>query len=171
MNEKISFINEWRSGCWSLSELCTAFGISRTLGYKYLDRYESEGVAGLLERSKAPLSSPNKTPSNIEKAITTLRKQHCHWGPEKLKTILSERHSDIPWPAESTIALILKRNDLVAPRHRRRKIECVFPIFDPQNPNDVWSADFKGKFRLGNGKYCSPLTIADSYSRFLSTPI
>ncbi|MEN6382097.1 MAG: IS481 family transposase [Rectinema sp.] len=167
MNEKVSFINEWRSGCWSMSELCTAFGISRTLGYRYLDRYESEGMAGLLERSKAPFSSPNKTPDYIEKAITTLRKQHCRWGPEKLKAILSERSPDIAWPAESTFALILKRNNLVKPRHRRRKIECVFPIFDPQHPNDVWSADFKGKFRLGNGKYCSPLTIADSYSRFL----
>jgi len=167
MNEKISFINEWRSGCWPMSELCTAFGISRTLGYKYLDRYESESMAGLLERSKAPFTSPNKTPSHIEKAIITLRKQHYRWGPEKLKTILSERSPSVPWPAESTIALILKRNNLVKPRHRRRKIECVFPIFDPKNPNDVWSADFKGKFRLGNGKYCSPLTIADSYSRFL----
>ena len=167
MNEKVSFINEWRSGCWPMSELCTAFGISRTLGYKYLDRYQSEGMAGLLERSKAPFSSPNKTPEHIVKAIITLRKQHCRWGPEKLKTILSERSPGVTWPAESTIALILKRNNLVKPRHRRRKIECVFPIFDPQNPNDVWSADFKGKFRLGNGKYCSPLTIADSYSRFL----
>ncbi len=167
MNEKVSFINEWRSGCWPMSELCTAFGISRTLGYKYLDRYQSEGMAGLLERSKAPFSSPNKTPEHIVKAIITLRKQHCRWGPEKLKTILSERSPGVTWPAESTIALILKRNNMVKPRHRRRKIECVFPIFDPQNPNDVWSADFKGKFRLGNGKYCSPLTIADSYSRFL----
>jgi transposase InsO family protein len=167
MNEKVSFINEWRSGSWSMSELCTAFGISRALGYKYLDRYESEGITGLLERSKAPFSSPNKTPDHIEKAIITLRKQHSRWGPKKLKTILSERSPDIQWPAESTFALILNRNNMVKPRHRRRKIKCVFPIFDPQNPNDVWSADFKGKFRLGNGKYCYPLTIADSCSRFL----
>ena len=27
---------------------------------------------------------------------------------------------------------------------------------DPQVPNEVWSADFKGKFRMGNGKYCYP---------------
>jgi putative transposase len=96
MNEKVSFINEWRSGCWSMSELCTAFAISRTLGYKYLDRYESEGIAELLKRSKAPFSSPNKTPDHIEKAITKLRKQHYRWGPKKLKTILSEHSPDIP---------------------------------------------------------------------------
>ncbi len=34
-------------------------------------------------------------------------------------------------------------------------------------PNEVWSADFKGHFRTGDGRYCYPLTIADGYSRFL----
>jgi hypothetical protein len=34
-------------------------------------------------------------------------------------------------------------------------------------PNEVWCVDFKGQFRLGNGKYCYPLTITDLYSRFL----
>src|SRR2546430_15510076 len=31
----------------------------------------------------------------------------------------------------------------------------------------VWTADFKGQFRLGGGPYCYPLTVVDSYSRFL----
>jgi putative transposase len=34
-------------------------------------------------------------------------------------------------------------------------------------PNDVWSADFKGHFKTGDGRYCYPLTVADGYSRFL----
>lgn len=29
--------------------------------------------------------------------------------------------------------------------------------------------DFKGQFRLGNGRYCYPLTITDAYSRMLLT--
>jgi transposase InsO family protein len=167
MNEKVGFINEWRSGQWSMSELCNAYGISRTLGYRYLNRFEKDGMAGLLERSSAPISSPNKTPNDLEKAIVNLRKQHKRWGPDKLKTILAEQFPEHDWPAVSTIALILKRNDLVLPRRRRRKVECAYPIFDPKVPNDVWSADFKGKFHLGNGRYCNPLTIADSCSRFL----
>ena len=36
-------------------------------------------------------------------------------------------------------------------------------------PNDLWTADFKGPFRTGNGVYCYPLTIADQYTRFLLT--
>jgi hypothetical protein len=33
--------------------------------------------------------------------------------------------------------------------------------------NDLWCADFKGEFKLGNGHYCYPLTVTDHASRFL----
>ncbi|MBC7673528.1 MAG: transposase family protein [Polaromonas sp.] len=36
-------------------------------------------------------------------------------------------------------------------------------------PNDLWTADFKGQFRTGNGVYCYPLTIADQHTRYLLT--
>jgi putative transposase len=31
----------------------------------------------------------------------------------------------------------------------------------------MWSADFKGQFKTGDGRYCYPLTVADGFSRFL----
>ena len=34
-------------------------------------------------------------------------------------------------------------------------------------PNDLWCADFKGEFKLGNDRYCFPLTVSDHASRFL----
>ncbi len=34
-------------------------------------------------------------------------------------------------------------------------------------PNDVWSADYKGQFKTGDGLYCYPLTVTDDCSRFL----
>src|SRR5260370_598880 len=34
-------------------------------------------------------------------------------------------------------------------------------------PNDLWCADFKGEFKLGNGRYCFPLTVTDHASRYL----
>ena len=36
-----------------------------------------------------------------------------------------------------------------------------------RRPNDLWCADFKGEFKLGNGQYCYPLTVTDHASRFL----
>jgi hypothetical protein len=34
-------------------------------------------------------------------------------------------------------------------------------------PNHLWCADFKGEHKLGNGRYCYPLTVTDHASRFL----
>ena len=167
MDEKRAFINEWRSGVWSMRALCAAFGISHTTGYKYLGRYLEEGPAGLEERSRAPHHVANKTPAHLEEALVALRKKHKRWGAEKLLVLLAEERPEESWPAVSTGSLILKRAGLVVPRRRVRKIEPVHPIFDPASPNEVWSADFKGKFKLGNGVYCHPLTIADSYSRYV----
>ena len=165
--EKFFFINEFRSGLWTMKSLCQEFGISRTLGYKYLHRFEKAGFEALRELSRVPHSSPNKTPTDIEQAIVELRKKHLRFGAEKLLTVLCQRYPEKPWPSLSTTNLILKRNGLVKPKRRLRKIFPVSPVFNPQAPNEIWSADFKGKFRLGNGSYVYPLTIADSYSRYL----
>lgn len=34
-------------------------------------------------------------------------------------------------------------------------------------PNEIWTADFKGHFKTGNGYYCYPLTVKDGFSRYL----
>ena len=34
-------------------------------------------------------------------------------------------------------------------------------------PNVIWTADYKGAFRLGNGQYCYPLTVQDGFGRYL----
>ena len=68
-----------------------------------------------------------------------------------------------------TVHNILKRHGLVCPQKRLRRVKPVYPIFDPKVCNEVWSADYKGKFLMGNKVYCHPLTIADSKSRFLFT--
>jgi hypothetical protein len=39
------------------------------------------------------------------------------------------------------------------PRHRARGT----PLSEDAAPNDLWCADFKGEFKLGNGRYCYPL--------------
>jgi putative transposase len=167
MEEKIAFIDEYRSGSWTMVELCQVFGISRTLGYKYLNRYEAFGFPGLEETSRRPESSPSRTPQQVVERILELKKEHPRYGAETLRTKLLEQFPGESWPAISTINLILKRNGLVVPRKRKRHIVPVHPYFDPQAPNDLWSADYKGKIKMGNGAYVYPLTIQDSFSRYL----
>ena len=72
-------------------------------------------------------------------------------------------------PTTMTINNIMKRNGLILPRKRIKRVKPLYPIFDPKECNETWSADYKGKFLMGNNKYCHPLTIADSKSRFVFT--
>ena len=169
MEQKIEFITEWRSAKYSISELCRAFDISRPTAYKYIERYQREGLNGLQERARSPSKHPNKTPSDIEIRIIQHRKKHPRWGGEKIWKLLHNDFQVERIPSISTVNRILKRNGLITVKKRYRRVKPVYPIFDPQVCNDVWSADFKGKFRMGNKEYCYPLTIADSYSRFVFT--
>jgi hypothetical protein len=34
-------------------------------------------------------------------------------------------------------------------------------------PNQIWTADYKGHFKMRNGAYCYPLSVCDMYSRYL----
>ena len=167
MEERFYFINECRSGKRTITDICKDFGISRTLAYRYLDRFEASGMKGLEDLPRTPHSCPNRTPQPIEDKIVVFRKKHPRYGPEKILTKLSERFPGTAWPAESTVNLILKRNNLIPERRRIRRIEKVNPIFNPTAPNQLWSGDFKGKFRTDDYTYVYPLTIADSFSRFL----
>lgn len=167
MDQKIEFINEWKSGKHTFQSLCEAFGISRTLGYKLCRRYEAEKEEGLLPKSRAPHRVHNKTLTEVEMAICDLRLKYKRFGADKIISILRDDYGMKELPAVSTAHLILKRNGFIKPRKRIRRIIPIKPIFDPKACNEVWSADFKGHFRTRNGLYCYPLTIADSYSRFV----
>lgn len=168
MEQRRDFIEVLSSGLYTMTELCEVFGISRKTGYKWVRRHAREGAEGLEDRSRAPHSCPHRTDRRCERALVEERLRHPRWGPRKLLVVLRERHPDWPWPAPSTAGQILKREGLVAPRRRRsRKPAPGKPIVEPKRSNDVWTADFKGEFRLGDGQLCYPLTVADLKSRFL----
>ncbi|MGL6015529.1 MAG: integrase core domain-containing protein [Selenomonadaceae bacterium] len=167
MEERVSFIYEYLSGAWIFSDLCSEFSISRPTGYKFVERYENGGIEALDNLSKTPHSSPNRTPDAIQGKIFAMRKKHPRYGPKKLRVLLTDRYPDMVWPALSTIAAILKNNDYIPNRRHIRRITPVNPIFDPTTCNMIWSGDFKGKAKLGDHQYVYPLTIADSYSRYL----
>lgn len=169
MDEKLEFINEWKSGNFNFSELCNEFNISRKTGYKYIKRFQEEGLEGLLEKSRRPREHPRQTPREIDARVIALRKKHPRWGGEKIWKLLHKDFQNSEIPSISTVNRIIKRNGLIISRKRRPRVKPVYPIFDPKSCNEVWSADFKGKFKMGNGEYCYPLTIADSYSRYVFT--
>jgi transposase InsO family protein len=168
MNERQLFIDAWLERDCDLAYLCRRFNISRKTGYKWIDRFRSEGQAGLVDRSRSRLTQSHRTSEAVVEKILDLKYRYPNWGPVTLESFLYRGDPDFPWPASSTIGEILKRHGLVKPRRKRHKVPpLTHPLAHATGPHEVWSADFKGQFTLGNGRACYPLTISDNYSRLL----
>ena len=171
MDERLRFIQDAQSDQWKMVELCARYGVSCRNGYKWLARFAEEGRRGLADRSRAPHHCPHKIRPVLEDLLCEFRRTYPDWGARKLLKVLAGRHPEITdWPAASTAADLLARRGLVQKRRRRRKPRHpgVVPI-TTTGPNALWTADFKGQFRTGNGVYFFPLTIADQHTRYLLT--
>ena len=167
MEQRLDFIREYETGLFTMIELTTHYGISRKTAYKWLERYEADGVIGLCDRSSRPHQSPHATPAHLVDALVAQRRRHPRWGAKKLLAVVRRRHPDAGWPARSTVCDLLKRRGLVTPR-RRRPARAVPSVLTPiAKPNDVWTTDFKGEFRTRDGRYCHPLTLRDGFSRYV----
>ena len=167
-DEKLGFITAYLDGGEPMTALCASFGISRDTGYRMVERYRSEGVAGLVPRSRAPHRPAWAMTQAVVEAIIALRRTRPHWGPKKLRAVLKRENVAASWPAASTIGDLLRRKGLSEPRRRRRLAVPTSQPFQPvMSPNDLWCIDFKGWFRTGDGQRCDPLTLTDAYSRLI----
>jgi transposase InsO family protein len=169
MDERRKFVAAYLSDLYDMTELCRSAGVSRPTGYLWVRRYLAEGEAGLCERSRAPHRCPHRTPKELEAALLAARQQHPRWGPRKLLALLKRQQPRRPWPSRSAVADLLRREGLVKVRRRRPHpaVSDGQPARTPSAPNVLWTIDFKGEFRTGDGRYCYPLTVADLYSRYL----
>jgi len=167
MDERLRFVGRLLDG-EAMTDVCREFGISRKTGYKIFDRYKEHGLEALTDRSRRPVRYANQLPSQIESLIVGLKRDKPHWGARKIRELLVRRLSgDVRVPARSTIHAVLDRHGLVKRIGRPRHRATGTPLSQGAKPNDLWCADFKGEFKLGNGRYCYPLTVTDHASRFL----
>jgi len=166
VDERMRFVARLIEGD-RMAELCREFGISRKTGYKIWERYQRVGLQGLTDRSRRPYRQANKLPPQVENTILRVRKEKPSWGAPKIREILIRKYPQVKTPAISTIHAVLDRHGLVVrPKHRRPKTQGTLLVAGKE-PNDLWCADYKGEFMLGNRRYCYPLTITDFASRYL----
>jgi transposase InsO family protein len=167
MEERLRFVARLLEG-EQMSPLCREFGISRKTGYKVFDRYKEHGLAALSDRSRRPVRYANQLPGQIESLIVDFKRNKPHWGARKIRELLIRRLAgDVLVPAISTIHAVLDRHGLVKRMNKRRQRASGTPLSAGLAPNDLWCADYKGEFQLGNRTYCYPLTVTDHASRYL----
>ena len=168
MEERLQFIRDYETDLLTMTELAAQYGVSRKTGYEWLARYRAEGVTGLLARSRRPHHSPHATDPDLIDLLVAQRQRHPRWGATKLLAVAARHAPAADWPSRSTVCTQLKKRGLVRPRRRRH---APGPGLKPRTPitavNEVWTTDFKGEFRTGDGAYCYPLTLRDGLSRFV----
>ncbi len=162
MSMKEEFVIKALSQSYEISQLCEDFKISRKTGYKWIKRYQEEGLLGLLDRSRRPITSPNQTSDEIVYLILSMRDKYPAWGGKKLRQVLINQGFDT-LPCEKTFNRILLKQGKIDPQESAKR--TPFIRFERSSPNELWQMDFKGHFKLLEGR-CHPLTILDDHSRF-----
>jgi len=143
----------------SLSALYQEFNISRPTGRLWLRRYREDGIAGIAERSRAPLQRPTQTAATLEAQVVELRQRYPDWGARKLQVMLTRDGVEL---TRSTIHRILLRYGLVREQDRHA---AAVQRFERSQPNELWQMDFKGPLRRNDAT--GPLSVMDDHSRYL----
>ena len=165
---RLEFTRAYASGLFTMTELCDQYAISRKTGYKWVARYETDGRAGLVDRSRRPHESPLATDPVLVARLCEARRRHPTWSARKLIAVLRRHDPVAAWPARSTGCALLKAHGLVRTPRRRARVRAPQAVVAPvTRPNEVWTTDFKGEFRTGDGRYCYPLTLRDGFSRYV----
>ena len=152
----------------NISELCREYGISRSVGYKLLNRYRQEGIKGVAPYSRRPKGHNLAISPEMTCEVIKLRIEHPTWGSRIIRELLLDMHQGEQVPCARTIDRIFLKADLVKKRRRGsgRWLDRE-PLKKSSKPNQIWTVDFKGWWNTRDRKPCFPLTIRDAYSRFV----
>ena len=147
--------------CNNFSALCREFGITRRTGLKWVQRYTE--CLPMTDRSRRPHTSPSRTPEAVERLILAVRADNPGWGAKTIRDVLlAEGHTSIP--CAKTVNNILNRYGCISPEESQKR--QPFTRYEKALCNQMWQTDFKGEFRMADGRYCYPLDIIDDHSRF-----
>jgi hypothetical protein len=153
MDQRVEFISEWRTGKHTITELCKSFEISRPSRFKMMKRFENLGFEVLKSNNISHQNHPNKTSDKVEKYIFDLKEKYPRWGAKKIMVLLLNHCNEDEIPSAVTVHNILKKNGLVKPQKRHKRVKLLYPIFDLKRCNEIWSADYKRKFFLFSTKF------------------
>ena len=116
-------------------------GVSRQTAWKWLRRFETEGHAGLEDRTSRPLRSPRRLPQAQINAILAARHEH-RFGPHRLAPL-----TGVP---RSTIGDVLRRHGLS--RLRDQDGPTGIPIrYVRERPGELLHIDVKKLGRIPDG--------------------
>ena len=148
-----------------VAEVARAYGVARSWIYALLARYEAEGEAAFVPRSRRPKTSPTAISDEAVELIVALRKelsgQGLDAGPQTIAWHLEHHHQVKVSPA--TISRYLTRHGLVTPEPKKRP-KSSYIRFAAEQPNERWQSDFI-HWDLADGTEVEIVSWIDDHSR------
>lgn len=147
----------------NVSALCAELGVSRQSFYKYRRRWLEDGPAGLVERSRRPLSSPTQTALEVEDRIVRLRKELV--VDNGAQAICWHLARDGIVVSAATVHRVLVRRGMVTPQPQKRP-KSSWRRFEWPRPNDAWQIDAT-VWALADNSEVWIMDVLDDHSRIL----
>jgi transposase InsO family protein len=145
-------------------EVAARAGVTRQTVHRWLTRYAAQGLAGLVDQSKAPGSCPHQMAPAVEARIVAMRVEHPGWGPVTIAHWLAQEGVG-PVPGRSSIYRCLVRHGLITPEARKRK-KADYKRWERSRSMELWQMDIVGGVRLVDGTEAKVVTGVDDHSRF-----
>ena len=150
----------------SPESICISLGKSSFWLYKWVKRFDEGDPNWFEDRSRRPLVSSNRTPSEIEEIVKMIRlnlyNQNLFCGAQAILWEMEDLGIK-PLPSTRTINRILARNDLTHRRTGRYEPKgTVYPALPSLLPNQTHQADFVGPCYLKGPIRFYSLNIVDT---------
>lgn len=167
--QRYELVRRMREAAETVGELCRRFRISRQTAYRWRRRYREGRLAGLKDRSHRPARVPARTGRIWLERLRRLRLRRRTWGARKLRHRLGKQFGTAGRPSVSTLGRWLRRWGLARGRRRRKPGPVVLRRSGrpARRCHEVWTVDFKGWYRTGDGRRVDPLTVRDLHSRYV----
>ena len=169
IGERVRLIRALLRGQKSVKQCAQEAQVRRTTAWKWRQRFWREGRRGLHDRSRRAHRMPRQTARVWVRRIERLRRRHADGGAKKLRAVLRQAWGRRALPCGRTMARWVERLGLVRrrrPRPRKAGRTLHPTLTTARRANQVWTADFKGWFRTGDGTRVEPLTVRDLFSRY-----
>jgi transposase InsO family protein len=146
---RVLLVQRVRQQGMPVAHVAKAMGVSRQCAHRWVARFDSEGQAGLHDRSSRPHRMPTRTSERVEELVVAARREHRR-GPDWLGPELGV-------PAR-TVTRILRRHDL--PRLREldpltgaliRSSKTTSIRYERDRPGDLAHMDVKKIGRIPDG--------------------